>query len=55
MTAALAAEIVSQCAVAFEVSLEGKRLTLGFIAAMVLVVLGGVTASGIQFGDLQFV
>ena len=54
VTAALAAVTMPLCAVTLEVALDGKRLTISFIAAVALVVLGGVTASGIQFGDLQF-
>ena len=54
LTAALAAATMPICAVALEVALDGKRLTVGFLASVVLVILGGLTASGIQFGDFQF-
>ena len=53
VTAALAAATMPICAVALEVAFDGKRLTLTFLAGVALVVLGGLTASGIQFGDFQ--
>ena len=53
VTAALAAATMPICAVVLEVALDGKRLTLNFLAGLALVVLGGLTASGIQFGDFQ--
>ena len=54
VTAALAAATMPICAVALEVALDGKRLTLRFLAGVALVVLGSLTASGIQFSDFQF-
>ncbi|MDG2406922.1 MAG: EamA family transporter [Paracoccaceae bacterium] len=54
VTAALAAATMPLCAVALEVALDSKRLTLSFLAGVALVLLGGLTASGIQFGDFQF-
>ena len=53
VTAALAAATMPICAVALEVALDGKRLTLRFLIGVALVVLGGLTASGIQFGEFQ--
>ena len=53
VTAALAAATMPICAVALEIAFDGKRLNLRFLISIVLVVLGGLTASGIQFGDVQ--
>ncbi len=53
VTAALAAATMPICAVALEMAFDGKRLNLRFLISIVLVVLGGLTASGIQFGDVQ--
>jgi drug/metabolite transporter (DMT)-like permease len=53
VTAALAAATMPICAVALEVAFDGKRLTLIFLVGVALVVLGGLTASGVQFGDFQ--
>ena len=53
VTAALAAVTMPICAVALEVALDGKRLTLRFLIDVALVVLGGLSASGIQFGEFQ--
>jgi drug/metabolite transporter (DMT)-like permease len=54
LTAAMAAATMPICAVALEVALDGRKLTLGFLAGLALVILGGLTASGIQFDDFQF-
>lgn len=53
VTAALGAATMLKCAVALEVALDGKRLTLQFLFGVALVAIGGLTASGIQFGDFQ--
>ena len=53
VTAALAAATMPICAVALEVGFDGKRLTLNFLAGLGLALLGGVTASGALFSDLQ--
>lgn len=53
VTAALAAATMPICAVALEVTLDGKRLNLRFLTCVILVVLGGLTASSSQFGDFQ--
>ena len=53
VTAALAAATMPIFAVALEIAFDGKRLNLRFLISIVLVVLGGLTASGIQFGDVQ--
>ena len=45
VTAALAAATMPLCAVALEVAFDGRRLSLNFIAAVALVIAGGVTAS----------
>ena len=52
VTAALAAATMPICAVALEVALDGKRLTLRFSSGVALVILGGLIASGIQFGRI---
>lgn len=46
VTAALAAAMMPVAAVALEVMFDGRKLTLNFIAGVILVLLGGVMATG---------
>ncbi len=54
VTAALAAATMPVAAVAIEVALDGRKLTLNFLIGVVLVLLGGVLATGMSLNDASF-
>lgn len=54
VTAALAAAAMPVAAVAFEVALDGRRLTGNFVGGVALVLIGGVLATGVNLSDASF-
>lgn len=54
VTAALAAATMPVAAVAIEVALDGRKLTLYFMSGVVLVLLGGILATGMNLNDASF-
>lgn len=54
VTAALAAASMPVAAVAFEVALDGRKLTKNFVTGVVLVLIGGYLATGMEVSDASF-
>ena len=54
VTAALAAASMPVAAVAFEVALDGRRLTTNFLTGVALVLIGGYLATGMDVNDASF-
>jgi len=54
VTAALAAASMPVAAVAYEVALDGRRLTRNFLTGVVLVLIGGYLATGMDINDANF-
>ena len=54
VTAALVAASMPVAAVGLEVLLDGRRLTGNFLAGVVLVLTGGILATGADLGDARF-